>query len=379
MPLDDQSKDASAKDADQSEDQKDQKEDPDHQRQRRRARPFVFIGLAIFAALLIAGGVWYWLSTRNEEVTDDAYTDGFATMIAPHVSGYVASLDVKDNEFVHKGQPLIHIDPRNYIASRNQALGQLEIAQAQLVGMRYGSEIARKNFPARLEAATAQLASAKATRFRAETDYKRQHSVVPGATTKQAVDNATAALRSAEAQVALAKAQVTEAEPVKQNIGQSTAQVSQLQGTVKQAEAQLEQADINLQWCVVRAPSDGWVTRRVVDRGAFVQQGQQIMSVVAPVVWVTANFKETQLTRMRPGQPVRIHVDAYPSLKLRGHIDSIQQGSGEQFSAFPPENATGNFVKIVRRVPVKIDIDHGFDRKRGLPLGISVEPTVNVK
>jgi membrane fusion protein (multidrug efflux system) len=121
------------------------------------------------------------------------------------------------------------------------------------------------------------------------------------------------------------------------------------------------------------------VTKRVVDRGAYVQPGQQIMSIVAPVVWITANFKETQLARMRPGQPTKIHVDAYPSLELRGHVDSIQMGSGAEFSAFPAENATGNFVKIVRRVPVKIDIDNGLDQRKGLPLGISVEPTVDVK
>jgi membrane fusion protein (multidrug efflux system) len=245
--------------------------------------------------------------------------------------------------------------------------------------LRFGAAIARKNFPARLAAAQAQLASAKATQFKAETDYRRQHGVAPGATTRQAVDNSTAALRSAQAQVRQAQAQVTEAEPVRQNIGQATAQVHQLQGTVKQAQAKVAQANLNLEWCVIRAPSDGWVTHRVVDRGAYVQSGQQLMSIVSPVIWVTANFKETQLTRMRPGQSVRIHVDSYPSLKLRGHIDSIQQGSGAQFSAFPSENATGNFVKIVRRVPVKIDLDSGFDQAKGLPLGISVEPTVNVK
>ena len=127
------------------------------------------------------------------------------------------------------------------------------------------------------------------------------------------------------------------------------------------------------------APSDGWVTKRAVERGSYVQQGQQIMSLVEPDVWVTANFKETQLNRMRPGQPVSIAVDAYPGLKLRGHVDSLQLGSGAKFTAFPPENATGNFVKIVQRVPVKIVIDSGLDPAIPLPLGISVEPTVSVK
>jgi membrane fusion protein (multidrug efflux system) len=155
--------------------------------------------------------------------------------------------------------------------------------------------------------------------------------------------------------------------------------VKQLEGQVAQARAQLEQAQINLGYTTVTAPQDGWVTKRNVDRGNYVAAGAEIMSLVSPQVWVTANFKETQLDRMRPGQAVDIAVDAYPGLKLRGHVDSIQLGSGSKFTAFPPENATGNFVKIVQRVPVKIDIDSGLDPKVTLPLGISVEPSVELK
>ncbi len=216
--------------------------------------------------------------------------------------------------------------------------------------------------------------------IRAQADYNRQHGLPKSATTQQAVDDATANLRSADAQVGLAQAQVQQAEPVPQSIGQVQSQVGQLEGTVKQAEAQLAQAELNLSRTVVTAPYDGWVTKRAVDVGTYVQQGQRIMSLVSPVIWITANFKETQLNRMRPGQPVQIAVDAYPSLKLHGHVDSIQKGSGAEFSAFPAENATGNFVKIVRRVPVKIDLDDdGHDPPPPLPLGISVEPIVNVK
>jgi membrane fusion protein, multidrug efflux system len=167
--------------------------------------------------------------------------------------------------------------------------------------------------------------------------------------------------------------------PVPQQISQSEAQVRQLKGQVEQAQAQLSQAELNLSWTIVTAPQDGWVTRRNVEKGNYVVAGQQIMSIVTPAVWVTANFKETQLTYMRPGQPARIRIDAYPSLDVRGHVDSIQHGSGSKFTAFPPENATGNFVKIVQRVPVKIIIDSGMPPNVTIPLGISVEPTVTVR
>ena len=130
---------------------------------------------------------------------------------------------------------------------------------------------------------------------------------------------------------------------------------------------------------MVRAAQDGWVTRRNVDTGNYVTSGTQIMSLVTPDVWVTANYKETELDGMAPGQPATISVDAYPDLKLTGHVDSIQHGSGSKFSAFPAENATGNFVKIVQRVPVKIVIDSGLKRDEPLPLGVSVEPTVTLK
>ena len=155
--------------------------------------------------------------------------------------------------------------------------------------------------------------------------------------------------------------------------------MGQLKGQVEQAQARLDQALLNLSWTVVTAPQDGWITKRNVDVGDYVTVGQQIFSIVTPEVWITANFKESQLDRMRPGQPATIKLDAYPHLDLRGHVDSIQLGSGSKFTAFPPENATGNFIKIVQRVPVKIVIDKGLDPNLPLPLGISAVPTVDVR
>jgi membrane fusion protein (multidrug efflux system) len=347
--------------------------------QRKTAIPFVRIGMVVVLIALIAGGLWYWQATKNLESTDDAYTDGRAVTIAPRVTGQVVSLDVTDNQFVHQGDPLIHIDPRSYEASLEQAQGQLAAVQGQMAASARAFEVAKVNFPARLEQAQAQLREAQANLFKAQTDFRRQQSLPRAATTGQQIDYATAALRSAEAQVAQAEAAVTEAMPVKPNVAQVGAQVTQLKGSIGQADAAVKQAQLDLEWCVLRAPQDGWVTKRNVEQGNYVTPGQQIFSLVAPEVWITANFKESQLNRMRPGQKVKISVDAYPALKLTGHVDSVQLGTGSKFTAFPPENATGNYVKIVQRVPVKIVIDSGLDPKLPLPLGLSVEPTVSIE
>jgi len=286
---------------------------------------------------------------------------------------------VTDNQYVHKGDPLIHIDARSYTSGRDQAQGALDAARAQAAGERFLAEIARKNFPALLQQAQAQLQTAKANLVKAQADYDRQSSLPKAATSQQDVDAALAALRQSEAQVMQAEAQVQLSSPVEQHIAESDAQVDQLNGQVEQAQALLDQKALDLSWTVVTAPQDGWVTRRNVEMGTYVTPGQQIFSIVPPDMWITANFKENQLDDVRPGQSVSIEVDAYPDLDLHGHVDSIQMGSGSKFTAFPPENATGNFVKIVQRVPVKIIIDRGLDPKLPLPLGISVVPTVTVR
>ena len=346
---------------------------------RKKRRPFVLLIVLLVIAAFVLGSIYYWLSTRNTEDTDDAYTDGYAVQIAPQVAGRVVSLDVTDNQFVHKGQALIHIDPRGFIDDRDQAKAALDTAKAQFAGNTYALEVARKNFPAALQSAQADLASAKATLAQRQADFARQKSLPRQATTQQDVDQATAQLQQSQAQVLQAEARLVQATPVQQQIGQVQSQVSNVSAQIESAQAKLNQANLNLSYTVVVAPQDGWVTRRQVDQGNYAQAGQQIMALVSPDVWITANFKETQLDLMRPGQSVKITVDAYPDLNLRGHVDSIQLGSGSKFSAFPAENATGNFVKIVQRVPVKIVIDSGLDPTLPLPLGISVEPTVTVE
>jgi membrane fusion protein, multidrug efflux system len=335
--------------------------------------------LAVVVVLLILGGLIWWFATRNQVSTDDAYTDGDAVTIAPKVSGYVVVMNLGDNKFVHKGDLLIKIDPRDYQAQLDQANAQLGLAKAQLNAAQVQLDIARVQYPAQLTQAKAQEQSAQANLTQTRAAYERQRAVDVRATSQQNIDTATAQQKSALANVAQAQAQVKTASLVPQQISQALATVEERRQQVEQAGAQVEAAALNLSYTELRAPADGWVTKRNVQYGTFLQAGTSIFSLVTTTVWVTANFKESQLERMRPGDSVDVSVDAYPNLKLHGHVDSIQLGSGSRFSAFPAENATGNFVKIVQRVPVKILIDSGLQSDLPLPLGLSVVPKVMLK
>jgi membrane fusion protein, multidrug efflux system len=335
--------------------------------------------LAVVVVLLILGGLIWWFATRNQVSTDDAYTDGDAVTIAPKVSGYVVVMNLGDNKFVHKGDLLIKIDPRDYQAQLDQANAQLGLAKAQLNAAQVQLDIARVQYPAQLTQAKAQEQSAQANLVQTRAAYERQRAVDVRATSQQNIDTATAQQKSALANVAQAQAQVKTASLVPQQISQAQATVEERRQQVEQAEAQVEAAALNLSYTELRAPADGWVTKRNVQYGTFLQAGTSIFSLVTTTVWVTANFKESQLEHMRPGDSVDVSVDAYPDLKLHGHVDSIQLGSGSRFSAFPAENATGNFVKIVQRVPVKILIDSGLQPDLPLPLGLSVVPKVMLK
>ena len=330
----------------------------------------VIIGIAVALYFHVAGA--------DLVSTDDAFTDGRAITIAPRISGNVVTLAVNDNQLVHKGDLLLQLDPRDFQAAHDSAAGQMEVAMAQLAFAQAALAKARVTFPAQLAAAEGNLAAARGQLFNAQSDYKRQHAISKAATTQQQVDSSTASLQQAQGLVQQAEAQVQEARPVPENIAQAEAQSRQLAGQVAQAKAALAQATLNLSYTRIVAPQDGYVTKRNVEVGDYAQPGNALLALVTPQVWVTANLKEDQLARLRPGQAVRIGVDAYPDLRLRGHVDSVQAGSGSKFTAFPPENATGNFVKIVQRVPVKIDIDSGLDPKFPLPLGISVTPVIDV-
>jgi membrane fusion protein, multidrug efflux system len=358
-------------------DEKDNKDDKDgdegEKKPKSRLPIIILIAVAVIA---IIGGFIYWFMTRNQVSTDDAYTEGNAVSIAPKVSGYVVENRVNDNIFVHAGDLLLKIDPRDYIVARDQARANLDAAVAQQATAAVDLQTTRVRAPANLQQAQAQLMQAQAALAQSQNDSRRQHGVDPRATTQTNLDQASTAVRTGEANVKSAEAQVSVASLVKETIRTSEATLEQRDAQVEQARANLAQAELNLSYTNVTAPQDGQITRRNVDLGTFAQAGQQVFYLVTRDVWIVANFKETQLDRMRVGQLVDVKVDAYSQLYLHGHVESIQGGSGARFTAFPAENATGNFVKIVRRVPVKIVIDRGLENWPFLPLGLSVEPTV---
>jgi membrane fusion protein (multidrug efflux system) len=333
--------------------------------------------LAVAAVAIVGAGLTYFISRQGIESTDDAFTDGHAIPIAPKVAGYVNSLAVTDNQRVKAGQLLLEIDPRDFQVARDKAASTLSLTEAQLESAQLAAQMARTTFPADLASAEAQRESAAAALAKAEADLARQRRVDIRATTQQDIDAATAAERAAQASLADAEAKLRKARMVAPNIATADAQVKQIEGQVAQARADLAQADLNLTYTHVTAPQDGWVTKRNVEAGSFVQVGESLLSLVSSDVWITANFKESQLRDMHPGQPVVIAADAFPQLHLTGKVDSVQMGSGSRFTSFPAENATGNFIKIVQRVPVKVAITGGMDAKYPLPLGLSVVATVD--
>ena len=370
-------------DAETHQDEQEQQESPqqdDQQEQPRKRpgkKPLIILGVLVIVMIIV--GFFFWFTTRNEETTDDAFTEGDAVTIAPKASGYVVKLLVNDNQRVKKGDLLVMIDPRDNQAQRDQAKAQLGLAQSQLHQAQAQLALSRVQYPAQRDQALAEQAKAQANLLNAEADYRRQRGVDPRATSQRNIDNANVQLRSAQAQLQSAKAQVEVASQVALQIRQQETNVEARQRQVEQAQAQLNTAELNLSYTEVRAPYDGFVTKRNVQVGTLVQAGSALFSLVSTDIWITANFKESQLERMNPGDKVAITVDAWPDMKLEGHVDSIQMGSGSRFSTFPSENATGNYVKIVQRVPVKIVIDKGLDANHPLPLGLSVEPKVTVE
>jgi membrane fusion protein (multidrug efflux system) len=343
----------------------------------RSKKPLIIIGAIVVVAAITA--LIYWFLHRNQVTTDDAYTDGNVITMVPKVSGYVVGLYVNDNSLVKKGDVLVRIDPRDYQAAKAQAEAQLALSKAQLRSAQDSFEIARVQYPAQLASAEAQRQAAQATLVQAEEQYRRQHEVDRRATTQENIDQSTSQQLSSAANVKSASAQVAIARLVPEQIRQAASVVAEREASVRAAEAQLEQADLNLSYTELVAPVDGFITMRSAQLGGYLATNQTAFVLVTTEVWVTANFKESQLGRMRVGDKADVTVDAYSAIILHGHVQSIQYGTGSRFSAFPAENATGNFVKIVQRVPVKIVIDDGLDPNRPLPIGLSVDPVVFIQ
>ena len=329
------------------------------------------VGLLVLAALVVAG-VLYWLHARHFESTDDAFIDGYISQIAAQVPGRVTRIAFADNQQVKAGQVLVELDPRDYQVKLDQALAQRAQAAAQADQARAQVGLQQAN----LDQAAANARVTEADLQQAQTDLARYRSVDPKAVTKQQLDTSSSAVRSAQARLDANRQAVAAA---RAQLEAQRAAVAAADASVKQADVAVENAQLQLSYTRVVAPSDGQATKRTVDLGNYVNPGQSLLAVVPPRLWVTANFKETQLALMQPGQPVRVRVDACPGLDIAARVDSFQAGSGSVFSSLPAENATGNYVKVVQRVPVRIAFDkQDLSRCRMAP-GLSATPRVTVR
>jgi membrane fusion protein, multidrug efflux system len=380
-----------------------------------RFRVFLIVGIIV----LLVTGFFLWRYFDSYEDTDDAQIDGHLNSISARVSGHVLKLLVDDNQYVSMGTPLIEIDPKDYQVAVDRAKAdyadavalaeaarvnvpitsvntnsQTSSAQADVENANAGIAAARQQF----SAAKAQLAEAEANNVKAQNDLVRYKQLVDKQEiSEQQYDQAVAAAHAGTASVDAARASASAADnqvrqaqsrllqaqanlraaatgPQQVETFKSRAQSAQAQADQKRAA--LEQAELNLQYTVIAAPVNGVVTNRTVEVGQNVSIGQELMKVInLDDIWVTANFKETQLEKMRVGQPVSVSVDA-TGREYKGHLQSLAGASGALFSLLPPENATGNYVKVVQRLPVKITLDQGENQDHLLRPGMSAEPKV---
>ncbi len=329
--------------------------------------------LILAAAALALSAAYYLKFVEPYESTDDAFLEGYVAFVGPRVSGLVVKLLVTDNQRVKQGYLLTEIDPRDYQVLVDQANADLAAAEGRV--RQAEAQIAVDQ--AKAEQQKAAVVAAQPVAERAAADRLRYESVQTRAVSRAQLDLAKAQASTTAAEVEVARHQA-EAAAAQVELDRATVETARAQ--VRQARERLAQAQLQLSYTRVVAPRDGRVTRRTVEQGAYVQTGQALLALVPDDIWVVANFKETQLERMRPGQPVLIRVDAYPQREFKGRVESLQAGSGARFSLLPPENAVGNYVKVVQRVPVKIVFDEPIVAS-GLDLapGLSVVPKVRVK
>ena len=329
------------------------------------------IGLAVLAVLIVVG-VIYWLNARQYASTDDSYIQAYITQVSSQVGGRVVKLAVDDYQVVTDGQILVQLDPRDFQVKLDQAKAQRTQTAAQLDQSVAG--LAQQL--AAVDQAQANVRMAQADLFQAQADSARYRAVDPKAVSRQQVDTATASSRSAQAKVDANRQAVVAAQA---NVEAQKAQIEAAQASLKAADVVVANADLQLSYTTITAPRDGQTAKRTVNLGDYVQPGQSLLAVVGNDRWIVANYKETQLAGMRVGQRVTMSVDACPDRELVGRVDSFQPGSGSVFSSLPAENATGNFVKVVQRVPVKITIRREDVTRCRLSPGMSVVPSVKVE
>jgi membrane fusion protein (multidrug efflux system) len=315
--------------------------------EKKRGIFFKLFWLVVIIILVVVSGHYglhYVVKHILYKTTDDAFIDGHIVSISPKVSGQITKVLVQDNQPVKKGDLLVTIDPCDYQAKVNAYQASLQVARAEA------------------QKASASISVAKAQADNAATDLKRYQELKgTSSISKQDLDRAEAAAASTQAELQVAIKQAAAADAL-----------------IAAAQANLEQADLEIYYTQIYSPRDGRVAQKHAERGSFVAKGQPLMAIIPYEVWVTANFKETQLSSIYPGRKVFISVDAFPDQKFTGSVDSIQAGTGAKFSLLPPENATGNYVKVVQRVPVKITFDEPMENLKHLGLGMSVQPDVYV-
>lgn len=359
--------------------------------------------LISIAVLLIAGALTYpfYKHAMTHESTDDAFVETHVVTISPRVSGHVANVLVSDNQQIKKGAVIAEIDSRDYQVALDIATARLESAKALLnesnaLVISAQQELAQKKAElisqtAGLSKTKSEVAEAKAGYSRDESDLGRMQTIAEaGAVSVQEFDHAKAQermsranLNSAKYSIATQSAKVLQAraviEAAQGKLQQAYAQIDMRKAQLREAEAAVEQAELNLSYTKVIAPCSGYITKKAIEAGNYVMAGQKILSIVSPEVWIIANFKETQIVDMRSGQDVDIEVDSYPGVSFKGHVDSIQRGTGSRFTLLPAENAVGNFIKVVQRVPVKITLDSSaFEAGYNLAPGMSVVPSVDI-
>ncbi len=345
---------------------------------RKRVSPRAKLILLVLACVALVGGIWWYVDYQNNgkffQETNDATVQADMVTIAPRVSGYVAEVLVAENQDVRPGQPLVRIDPRDARAQAAQAEAQIAVAGAQADTAR--AQI-REQYAA-IDQAQAQLAAARSKAAYDAAEVARYRPLAAsGAETRQQLAQLEITARQSADNVRAAQAAVAAQQ---RRVGSLESQVAQGRAQGQAARAQLAAASVDVGATQLTAPIGGRIGDRTVTIGQFVQAGTRLMSVVPlDSLYITANFKETQLALMRPGQPVDIHVDALDGVTVRGRVESLAPGTGAQFSLLPPQNATGNFTKITQRVPVRVSIEATPAARRLLVPGLSVTVTVDTR
>lgn len=332
----------------------------------------------ILVLVLLVAGYFFWQGAGYEE-TDDAQIAAHVVPLMPKVAGYVKAVHVIDNQTVKKGDLLVEIEPRDFEIAVNMASASLNALEAKMSGSAATLKTTEATSATMMGTAQASVRAAEVNLDRATNEVRRLQKIGHEFVSKRQMDAALAEEGDARSRLQDAQAQLKTAETAPYDVNVAQSGVGEATARIQEAKAVQDQARYDLENTKIFAPENGVVSNKTVEPGAYIRPGDRLMAIVTPERWVVANFKETQLDDIATGQDADIHVDAYPKLKFKGKVDSIQRGTGVAFSIFPAQNATGNFVKVVQRVPVKITFEDDLPPDIVLGPGMSVVPKVHVK